>query len=246
MYVDDRSERKIGILAPRTVIEYQPYEFYRLAPSGVVLTMVACGLEEYSLEEVDRVFEPLDRMLDRLLDREIELVVQTGVPLPLLLGFEGYAAVMDHIRRYTGLPVTSQIENVLEAVKHLGLKNIVVANKWTDPMNATLVKFFEREGISVAGVYNKSLSPRQSAEIKGDGQARLVYDLAVEGRRRHPEADGIYTGGGSWKAQPVAEQLECDLDMPIISNTNAMVWNLLTRIGMWRPVQGHGRLLASA
>ena len=246
MYIDERPERKIGILSPRTVIEYQPYEFYRLAQPGVLLVMVACGLEEYSLEEVERIFKPLDRMLDLLMDKEIEMVVQTGVPLPLLLGFDGYRAVMDHIRDYTGLPVTSQLENVLAAAKHVGLKNIIIANKWTDAMNETLVRFFAQEGISVAGVFNKSLSPRQSAEIKGNGQARLVYDLAAHGRQCHPDADGLYVGGGSWKAQPVAEQLERDLNLPIISNLNAMVWNLLTRIDMWRPVQGHGRLLAGA
>jgi maleate isomerase len=243
MYADERSERRIGILSPRTVIDYQPYEFYRLAPSELLLVMVACGLEEYSSEEVLRVFQPLDRMLDLLMARQIEMVVQTGVPLPLLLGIDGHRAVMDHIREYTGLPVTSQLDNVLASTKHLGLKNIVIANKWTDAMNETLVRYFSREGISVAGVCNRSLSPRQSAEIKGDGQARLVYELAFNGCKSHPEADGLYVGGGSWKAQPTAEQLERDLNLPVISNVNAMVWNLSTLTGLRRPIEGHGRLL---
>ena len=244
MYVEERPERKIGLLSPRTVIEYQPYEFYRLAPPGVVLVMVACGLEEYSVTEIDRIFAPLDQMLDRLMEKEIELIAQNGVPLPLLLGPDAFRRVMDHIRERTGLPVVSQLENVLEAVGHLGLKNIVIANKWTDAMNVNLVRYFNEAGVSVAGVFNKSLSPRESAGIKGDGQARLVYDLATEGLRQHPEADAIYIGGGSWKAQPVAEQLERNLNIPIISNTNAMIWNLLTRIGMWRPIPGQGRLLS--
>jgi maleate cis-trans isomerase len=244
MYVDDRPERKIGVLSPRTVIEYTPYEFYRLAPPGVVLVMIACGLEEYSVEEIDRIFEPLDRILDLLMDREVEMIVQNGVPLPLLLGVERYAKVLDHIRRRTGLPVTSQIDNVLAATKHMGLKKIVVANKWSDAMNANLVRFFNDAGITVVGVHNKSLSPRESAQIKGDGQQRIVYGLAAEGLKQHPEADGIYIGGGSWKAQPVAEQLERDLRVPIVSNTNSMVWHILSEIGMWRPIPGQGRLLS--
>lgn len=246
MFVEDEPERKIGVLAPRTVIEYQPYEFYKLAPPGVVLAQVACGLEEYSTDEVERVFAPLDRLLDLLMEHEIELLVQTGVPLPLLIGRAAYDAILDHIRERAGLPVTSQIDNVIAGMKHLGCRKVVVANKWSDAMNNTLGEILDAEGIALVGIYNKSLSPRESGRLSDLDKARLVYDLGAQALAEHPEADALYVGGGSWKAQPCAEQLETATGRPVISNMNAMVRHLLSLLGIWQPIAGHGRLLGSA
>src|SRR5437763_7506911 len=52
---------KIGCLQPGAVIDNAPFEFYRLAPPGVMLVMVGVGLKEFSSQDVERVFEPLDR-----------------------------------------------------------------------------------------------------------------------------------------------------------------------------------------
>ena len=60
---------KIGCLQPGEVIDNQPFEFYRLAPPGVMLVMVGVGLKEFSSQDVERVFAPLDRYLGQLMER---------------------------------------------------------------------------------------------------------------------------------------------------------------------------------
>ena len=77
---------KIGALKPLPVIDNSAYEFYRLAPPGVMLVMVAVGLAKFSKEDVERVFAPIDALVDQLMEREVDLIMQSGVPLPLLLG----------------------------------------------------------------------------------------------------------------------------------------------------------------
>ena len=63
MFIDEIPSKKIGYLAPRHVIDNGPYEFYRLAPPGVMLVMVSCGLNEFTLEDVERVFKSLEHYL---------------------------------------------------------------------------------------------------------------------------------------------------------------------------------------
>ena len=244
MFVDELPTKKVGYLSPRHVVENQAYEFYRLAPPGVILVIVPCGLEQFTAEDVERVTKPLDRMLDMLVDRDVDLITQTGVPLPLLIGVEAHDALVRHIADYTGIPATSQLLNVIAALKHLGLKNILVANKWTDKMNETLGAFLAREGISIAGVYNKSLTPSEFSKISTKDSAQLAYDLGLQGFKDHPEADGLYIGGGSWLSQPVCDQLEAEVGKPVVCNLGAMVWNTLHHVGAWRSIPGHTRLLA--
>src|SRR5438105_1337348 len=88
---------KIGCLMPGSVIDNHAFEFYRLAPPGVMLVMVGVGLREFSRHDVERVFAPLDRYLHQLMERGVDLVIQNGVPLPILIGIRAH----DRVIKYT-------------------------------------------------------------------------------------------------------------------------------------------------
>jgi maleate isomerase len=243
MFEDEIPDKKIGFLSPRTVIDNHAYEFYRLAPPGVMAVMVSCGLEEFSTTEVARIFEPLEGLLDLMMERDVSIISQTGVPLPLLIGLDAHDELLEKIRAYTKLPVTSQMLNVIAGLQHIALKNVLLVNKWSDEMNGVLEAFLDRGGIGVAGVYNKSLSPREFSQIPAKDSARLAYDLGQRALEEHPEADGLFIGGGNWLSQPVCDQLERETGRPVICNSGAQMWYLLHQIDMWQPIPGHGLLL---
>src|SRR5882672_9224714 len=75
----------------------------------VMLVMVGVGLTEFSSADVERVFAPLDRYLDQLMERGVDLVMQNGVPLPILIGIEAHDRMVAHMEKYTGLPATSTV-----------------------------------------------------------------------------------------------------------------------------------------
>src|SRR3954447_22364490 len=126
---------KIGCLMPGSVIDNHAFEFYRLAPAGVMLVMVGIGLREFSRGDVERVFAPLERYLDQLMERGIDLVIQNGVPLPILIGIEAHDRMVAHMRQYTGIPVTTTVLSVVGAAADLGIRTVAVGNKWTEEMN---------------------------------------------------------------------------------------------------------------
>ena len=244
MFIDELPRKKIGYLGPRHVSENQPYEFYRLAPPGIILVLISCGLEEFTAADVQRVTKPLDKMLDMLVERDVDIINQTGVPLPLLIGMEAHDALIKHIEDYTGKMASSQLMNVIAALKHMGIRKVLAVNKWRKEMNDNLDAFLRREGMELAGVSNKVLIPSEFSKINAGDSARMAYDLALTGAKSFPEADGIFIGGGSWLSQPVAEQVEGETGLPVVSNIGAMIWNLLHRLDVWEPIAGHGRLLA--
>src|SRR5262245_48283337 len=150
---------KIGCLQPGAVIDNQPFEFYRLAPPGVMLVMVGVGLREFSSGDVERVFAPLDRYLDQLMERGVDLTIQNGVPLPILIGIDAHDRMIAHMAERTGKPATSTVLSVMRAAADLGIRKVVVVNKWTDEMNASLAKFFGRVGVEVVGSSTQSMHP---------------------------------------------------------------------------------------
>src|SRR5258707_15453502 len=135
MFDEFNPRLKIGCLQPGAVVDNHPYEFYRLVPHGVMLVMVGVGLKEFSSQDVERVFAPLDGYLDQLMERGVNLGIQNGVPLPILIGMEAHDRMITHMGHYTGLPATSTVLSVVAAASDLGIRKVAVGNKRTDALN---------------------------------------------------------------------------------------------------------------
>jgi maleate cis-trans isomerase len=246
MFEDTLPKLKIGALKPLSVVDNSAYEFYRIAPPGVMLVMIPVGLGKFSKDDVERVFAPIDGYVDQLMERGCDLIMQSGVPLPLLLGIEGHDRLIERIAKRSGKPATSSVLGVVAAAKRLGLRNIVVANKWSEPMNRTLGDFFARGGTEVVGVAAEVLGPDQFQKIDTADHMQLAYELGRSAFKAHPQAEGLYIGGGSWLSEPVCRALEQEFGKPAISNLSCMVWDTLTRLGAWKPMARQGCLLAAA
>lgn len=238
-------KKKIGVMSPLPIIDNSAYEFYRIVQEDVMLVMIPVGLAEFSAQDVERVFAPIDSYLDKLMDRGVDLIMQSGVPLPILIGMKAHDQLIDHIAQYSGRLATSSVIGIVAAAKHLGIRRIALANKWSDKMNGTLGDFFRRDGIEVAGVASEVLSPAEFQKKSSKENMSLAYELGRAALTRFPDADGLYIGGGAWLSQPVCEALEQEFGKPTISNKSAMIWDTLHRVNYWHPIVGHGQLLAS-
>src|SRR6267142_3897602 len=227
MFEDQVPKLKIGVLKP-------------------LLVVIPVGLGKFSKDDVERVFAPLDSYVDKLMERGVDLIMQSGVPLPLLIGVEAHDRLIDRIAKRSGKPATSSVLGVVAAAKRLGLRRIAVASKWSEPMIGTLGEFFARGGTEIVGFASEVVSPAQFQKIPIDDHMALAYELGRTALTRYPDADGLYIGGGSWLSEPVCQALEREFGKPAISNPSAMVWDTLTRLGHWAPIPGQGRLLSLA
>ena len=193
---------------------------------------------------MERIFEPLDEILDSLMTRQVDIVVNAGVPLSLLMGPDAHDLFLAHIEKHTGKPASSTITALISAAKHLGLKRIAAANKWNPGMNAALGDYLARDGIALSGVAGEVMDPERFQGIASADHLELAYALGRQALEQFPDADGLYIGGGTWLAQPVCELLEDEFAKPCLSNQACAVWDGLRKIDYWRPMEGHGVLLA--
>jgi maleate cis-trans isomerase len=239
-------KRVFGMLAPLAKIEYEAMVFYRMAPPDVMSIYIPIGLQEFTVKDVNRVFEPLDGLIDQLLERDVDLILQGGVPLPLVTGVKAHDKLLDHIAKRSGLPVSSSVTAVTAAAKHLGLKKIVTCNKWSAEMNKVLVEFFARDGVTVIGSASEPMAPVNFLKMDTRAGLELAYELGRRAILEHPDCDGLYCGGGAWLIQPAMEALEKEFGIPCISNQDSQLWHELTLTDYWKPRPGFSRLLASA
>jgi maleate isomerase len=245
MFEEYVPKRKIGVLSPLPIIDNAAYEFYRLVPDGVMMVAISVGLQEFSRTDVERVFEPIDQLVAMLTERGVDIIVQSGVPLPILAGQEFLQRLLVRIAAKGKLPVTSTVLDVVAAAKHLGIEKIAAANKWTEPMNATLGAFFAATGVSMIGVNSRAMTPADFVKINSQDNIALAYELGRGALEQFPDADGIYIGGGAWLTLPVITKLEAEFGKPVLTNQVSTVWNVLHLLNCWQAKPQYGRLMAS-
>lgn len=241
---DEIAKVRIGYLSPLAVIDNAAYEWYRLAPPGMMAVFISVGVTEFSGKEMDRVFAPLDALLDQLMGRHVDLVLQAGTPLAVLMGVDAHDRMIAHMQARTGKPATSTVLSVTRAARHLGMKKIALVNKWSDAMNRTLADFYAREGIEVCGTATREMSPSDFVRIPADDHIQMAYELGKKALRENPDCDGIYLGGGTWISEPVTRLLEQETGKLVICNQTAQMWDILGLLDMRQPMPGRNRLLS--
>jgi maleate cis-trans isomerase len=237
--------RKIGHLSPLPIIDNSPYEFYKLAPERVMMVSVPVGLAEFSAQDVERVFEPIEALTRSLVERGVDIVIQGGVPLPLLIGQDQLKRVLERIERAGHVPATSTVLCVVESAKGLGLERVAVANKWSEAMNATLAEFFKTAGVEVVGTSARSMSPAEFQKMASVDGIELAYRLGKAALQAHPEADGLYIGGGAWLVMPATLRLEQEFGKPVINNQTSVIWDVCRKLDYWQARPGLSRLMAT-
>jgi maleate cis-trans isomerase len=236
--------RKVGYLYPQPILDYGPYEFYHMAPDRVLIVGIPVGLTEFSVREVHRVYAPIEKLCDLLLERRVQIIVQGGGPLAVILRRDGLRRLLDHIENYTKLPATSGLLCCMEAAKTLGIKKIAVINKWNQAMNDSLAEFFAEIGVTIAGTTSNSLQPTQFNKLTTDESVNLSYQLGHTALESYPDADALYIGGGAWLTLPAVLQLEKDFGKPVIAQQPATAWHVCKMLDCWQPKKDMGAVLA--
>jgi maleate cis-trans isomerase len=69
-----------------------------------------------------------------------------------------------------------------------------------------------------------------------------LFDLVKETFTKNP-AQGIYFQGATMDPLPIIQRIEDALAVPVITSNSAMIWNLLSKLGLKYSVKDHGKLL---
>jgi len=67
----------------------------------------------------------------------------------------------------------------------------------------------------------------------------------VKTYQNHAPADAIYFQGATMDPLPIIQRVEDALNIPVIASNPAMIWNMLSMLGVKDSVKNYGRLLST-
>jgi maleate cis-trans isomerase len=229
--------KRIGLLVPSSNTTVEP-EFYRALPRGVTLHTARLYLTRIAPESILRMVEDMEAQAKLLASADVDVIV-LGATAPSFLKGLGYdRELIDKLEAATGRTATTTSTALVQAIRHVGARRVVLGSAYDENVNAIAKAFLEASGFEVLGVKGLSLVDNL---VVGRLAADTAYDLALKVDR--PEADAIVLACTNWQTMDAIERIERETGKPVISTTQASIWAALRAIGHSEPVNGFGRLL---
>lgn len=226
---------RIGLIVPSSNTTMEP-EFYRVCPEGVSIHTARVLLEEVTPDALIRM---ADRVLDAaemLKSADVNVIVYGCTSGALIGGVEWEKELTSKIESEIGVETITTASAVVQALKVLDIRRVVVATPYIDKINELEKSFLEVHGIKVLSI--RGLGITKNIEI-GKLAPWVPYRLAKEIFK--PEADGIFISCTNFRTLEVIEKLEREFGKPVVTSNQASIWAALKKIR--EPIEGCGKLL---
>lgn len=235
---------RVGYISPHPLIDTLPYEFYLMAPPGVMMMAACIEIEDYTLEAVEKQLDVLDRRIESLMRRGAGRVVLSGVPLAIALGRARTQSLLAGISRKWNVAADTDLEAIIAAAVFLGARRVGIATRWKTEMNDRLSAYLGEAGISVVAASSSGRSMSENASLDDETGMRLARDLGEEVLRLDDPPDAVIMPGGRWITLGAIRDLEESFGKPVITNYSAGLWAALRDAGFREPIAGWGMLLS--
>jgi maleate cis-trans isomerase len=240
---------QLGYVIPHLYTDMDAYQFYRVAPEGMMLLTTGLNLREYSLAAVEENLPALWNAFDLLASKKVDRLSLSGVPVASALGRQKMREILTEAASRTGIPCDTDLEAHIATLQHVGATRIALATRWPDAVNAALTRYLAEAGIEVITCRSRARSLQENKYSTAADDHLLALELGREALRAAPEAQALLLPGGLWFAIHAVPILEAEFDRPVLLNILSTTWAALHSAGtrmLHRPDPKWGKVLASA
>lgn len=239
---------QLGYVIPHLYTDQDAYQFYRVAPEGMMLVTTGLNLREYSLAAVEENLPTLWDRFDLLAKKKVDRIALSGVPVASALGRTRMREILAEAERRTGLPCDTDLEAHIATLKYLGAAEIALATRWPDAVNQMLTQYLADAGIKVLACRSRARTLDANKYSVAAEDHQLALDLGREVLRAAPGAKALLMPGGLWFAIHAVPMLEAEFGKPVLLNILSTTWAALHAAGnkmLHRPDAKWGKVLAS-
>ena len=232
---------KVGHVAPSrgdTLV----YEFYRMLPEGFMILNSTGTIRQLIDADFERQLQRIEEAAADLVENKCDSIIIGGSPLFTKLGHGSDIEMGEKLTAKFGMPVSAGITGEVEALKSLGLKNLVVATPHEDTLNSRMKAFLQASGFNVLKIQGYSV--RKNADLT-DMNVHAAYKIAKRLYEQAPEADGVFVPCPRWPTITDVDLLEREIGKPVVTSCQAYIWHALKMAKVKQEVSGFGRLMAS-
>jgi maleate cis-trans isomerase len=232
---------KLGYIIPHLYTDLDAYQFYRVAPEGMLLVTTGLNLKEYSLAAVETELPTLWERVGLLARKGLDRIALSGVPVASVMGRTRMRAILAEGTARTGIAFDTDLEAHIATLGHIGATRIALASRWPQAVNDALVAYLGEAGIEVLACRARGRTLEQNKAANAADDHDLALELGREAMRAAPGAQALLMPGGLWFAIHAVPVLEAEFGCPVLLNILSTTATALRAAGPARRVQPDAR-----
>ena len=218
---------QLGYIIPHRYTDLDAYQFYRVAPEGMMLVTTGLDLAEYTLASVENQMPAFFSCLDLLAHKPVDRIALSGVPVAAALGRERTLRLLADASERTGLVCDTDLEAHIDTLKHLGIRQIALVTRWSEAVNTALIAYLKAAGIEVLAHRSRGRSLLQNKGANALADHELALELGRDVMQATPKAEALLMPGGLWFAIHAVPILEAEFHKPVLLNILSTTSNAL-------------------
>lgn len=235
---------RMGIIlsSSNRVLEPQVRHF---APAGLEVHFTRMRMSSKFGRTAQQVADDIIGAARLLADAKVDVIVFQATGVAMRMGESGEAQIMNAVSDATGTPSFSATQAMVEALKALSLRKLVIVSPFDKRTNDHERAYLTSLGFEV--LHDIGLGLEAGDESTSITPERWVETVAADAR---PDADGYFLSGSNTTMMEAVASLERKLGKPAVNSSQASLWAATKRLaGKLGPVTFHkdlGRLFAAS
>jgi len=230
---------RIGFIAPSSTLDTPAYEFYRMAPPGVIIVGTIMGIRILTDEDIGRALQSLDHVAEQYSKERVDIVVLGGSPPVIHGGIGSEKKLVERMEHSSGIQATTSQAAAIAALKALGISQLAVASPFDQHQNGKLKQYLEASGMMVTAMEGLGAPLSEYAFLSNEVSYRLAREAV---RRAGNQVNGIYLPCAKWPTVENIDILEKDTRLPVVTSVQAMLWYCLRKLRLYDTIKGYGKL----
>lgn len=207
-----------------------------MAPEGVRFVTTRVPFRQTSLEADRKFAEGLEGHAQLLADAGVGLLAINCTAATLLAGPQ---ALRTRLFDATGLDSVTTIEAVIAGCRAQNMRRIGLLTPYPQEVVEVEREYFAGLGIEVVSARGKPCTtPVEQGSLASQSWLELAQGF------RGMALDGVLISCAGIQVAEVLEAVEAQLELPVVSSNQALVWMCLQRLGIKSPVHGYGSLFS--
>jgi arylmalonate decarboxylase len=232
----------IGLVVPFATDDV-PFEGPIMYP-GVRFIPRGVGVRALTPEGYEAAWNGIVPAAEYLARQGVDAIMVIGTSLTFYRGPQAHAQLLKDLRERTGLPVSTMSQALIDGLREMGAKRVAVATAYTDVVNRRLKELLAAAGIEVLSLECFNLLEFNAPQKMSEAEIISLSDAAVaKANAAKPEAaEAILISCGGLRTLGVAEPLEANHGIPVVSSATAAFWAAMRLVGDSGRISGYGKL----
>jgi maleate isomerase len=232
--MDERIKARVGFVSSGPSARPHYASFTPLIPKDIGVDFKGLDLYGDSLYEIEGKKDLIVQKISELSkEHNWDGIMVTAAPPEVL-----NPGLLHDLKASLSVPVTTALNASVAALRAYSAKRVLLLTPFDERLNAMICDYLSKAGVT-------ALAPRPFRKL-GDA-IRLtpdeVFALTENALAEVKNVDAIYFQGAVLDPLKVLEKIEENLHTTVVASNPAMLWFILSKLGLTYHIHGYGKLL---